>query len=100
MDVRFADDDLDRLETDPKFTARLPAEIVKAYRKVLNYIRQAADERDLRNWSSLHFEKLEADREGQHSLRLNRQWRLVVELEGLAPQKVVVICAVENYHND
>ena len=100
MDVRFADDDLDRLEVDPRFTARLPAEVVRAYRKVLNYIRQAADERDLRNWKSLHFEKLAADREGQHSLRLNRQWRLVVELDESSPKKAVVICEIENYHKD
>ena len=100
MDVRFADDDLDRLEVDPRFTARLPAEVVKAYRKVLNYIRQAADERDLRNWKSLHFEKLVADREGQHSLKLNRQWRLIVELDEGSPNKTVVICEIENYHKD
>jgi proteic killer suppression protein len=100
MDVRFADNDLDRLEVEPRFTARLPAEVVKAYRKVLNYIRQAADERDLRNWKSLHFEKLEADREGQYSLRLNRQWRVVVEFEGQSPTKTIVICTIENYHKD
>jgi toxin HigB-1 len=98
--VRFDDDDLERLETDARFTARLPPEIVTAYRKALNYIRQAVDERDLRAKTSFHFEKLVADREGQFSLRLNRQWRLVVELEGESPIKTVVICAVENYHND
>src|SRR3990170_2158272 len=97
MDVRFAEDDLDRLEVDPKLAAGLPPEVVRAYRKVVNYIRQARDERDLRNWKSLHFEKLKADREGQHSLRLNRQWRLVVELDQDSPSKTVVICAVENY---
>ncbi len=100
MDVRFDIDELDRLEVDPKFTARLPSEVVKAYRKVLNYIRQAVDERDLRTWKSLHFEKLEARRQGQYSLRLNRQWRLVVEFEGQSPTKTIVICAVENYHED
>ena len=100
MDVRFADTDLDHLEVDPKFAGGLPAEGGRAYRKVVNYIRQAGDERDLRNWKSLHFEKLKAGREGQHSLRLNRQWRLVVELDEDSPSKTVVICAVDNYHKD
>ena len=100
MEVCFGDDALDRLEVDPKFTARLPAEVVKAYRKVLNFIRQAADERDLRSWKALHFEKLEADKEGQYSLRLNRQWRLVVEFEGQSPTKTVVIRKIEKYHKD
>ena len=100
MEVLFGDDDLDRLEVEPRFTARLPAEVVKAYRKVLNYIRQARDERDLRNWKSFHFEKLDVDRKGQCSLRLNRQWRLVVEFEGKSPTKTIVIRKVENYHKD
>jgi len=100
MEVRFEDDDLDRLETDPHFTARLPPEVVKAYRKVLNYIRQAVDERDFRAWPALHFEKLGAAMKGQHSLRLNRQWRLIIVLEGTAPKKRIVVRRVENYHGD
>lgn len=100
MEVRFGNDDLDRLEADARFTAHLPPEVVKAYRKVLNYIRQAVDERDFRAWPALHFEKLEADMEGLHSLRLNRQWRIVIELEGSAPNKVIIIRKVDNYHSD
>ena len=34
---------------------------------------------DLRARKAFHFEKLRADREGQYSLRLNWQWRLVVD---------------------
>lgn len=100
MEVRFEDGDLDRLETDARFTARLPREVVKAYRKVLNYIRNAVDEREFRAWPALHFEKLEADMEGLYSLRLNRQWRLVIELQGEAPNKTVILQKVENYHKD
>lgn len=96
MEVRFEDADLDRLETDARFTARKPPEVVTAYRKVLHYIRQAIDERDLRAWPSLHFEKYE----DFHSLRLNRQWRMVIDIEGEAPRKTIVIKKVENYHKD
>jgi proteic killer suppression protein len=100
MDVRFADDDLRRLEVEPRLTGGKPAEIVRAYRKVLNFIKNAVDERDLRQWKALHFKKLKAEREGQYSLRLNRQWRLVVEMDEGSPQKTVVICEIENYHED
>jgi len=47
MEVRFDDDDdLDRLETDPAFTGGRPPAVVKAFRKVMQFIRAAADERD------------------------------------------------------
>jgi proteic killer suppression protein len=100
MEVRFGDDDLDQLETDPRFTARLPPEVVTAYRRVLNYIRQAVDERDLRAWPGLHFEKLSEKMEGEYSMRLNRQWRLLVDLEGTAPDKVVVLQKIDNHYED
>src|SRR3989304_1884221 len=89
MDVRFDDDDLDRLETDSSFTAGHSAAIVKRYRRVLQHIRAALDERDLRAWPGLRFEQLERKRQGQYSMRLNDQFRLVVQLEGEAPKKVV-----------
>lgn len=98
MDVRFRDEELDRLETDGRFTAGHSAGIVKAFRKVLQHIRASFDERDLRAWPGLRFEKLEGSRQGQHSMRLNDQFRLIVELEGTSPKKVVVIIEICDYH--
>ncbi len=98
MDVRFNDDDLDRLETDSSFTAGRSAAVVRAFRKVMQHIRAAPDERDLRAWRGLRFEKLEGKRQRQYSMRLNDQYRLIVELEGESPKKVVVICGIEDYH--
>jgi toxin HigB-1 len=98
MEVCFADDDLERLETDDAFTAGLPQAIVKAFRKRMQHIRAAADERDLRSWASLRFEKLSGKRRGQHSLRLNDQYRLIVELESSANKKTVRIVEIEDYH--
>jgi proteic killer suppression protein len=77
MQVRFADPDLDLLETDPEYTGGYATEAVRGFRKVLQVIRAALDERDLYALRSLNFEKLKGDRVGQHSLRLNKQWRLV-----------------------
>ena len=98
MEVRFRDDDLERLERDPRFTAGLPPEIVTMFRRRLEQIRQAPDERDFRNMRSFRFEKLRGKREGQHSIRLNDRWRIVLELVGQADTKVVHIVAVEDYH--
>ncbi|MDE2184913.1 MAG: type II toxin-antitoxin system RelE/ParE family toxin [Alphaproteobacteria bacterium] len=98
MDVAFADESLDRLETDPSFTAGFAPAVVKAYRKRMQQIRAATDERTFYGLKSLHFEKLKGDREGQHSMMLNMQWRLIVELTGKAPTKVVRIVEIIDYH--
>lgn len=98
MDVEFDDDDLDRLEIDPHFTGGFSQEVVRAYRKKMQQIRASRDERDFMALKSLHFEKLKGDRLGQHSIRLNRQWRLVLEIRGDHPCKVVGIIEIVDYH--
>lgn len=98
MDVEFDDPDLDRLETDRQFTAGHDASTVKGFRKVLQAIRAATDERDFYTMKSLHYEKLKGGRSHQQSLRLTIKWRLIVELEGTAPNKIVRIKGIEDYH--
>lgn len=98
MDVEFDDDDLDRLETDAQFTAGFAQEVVRAYRKRIQQIRAFRDERDFFAIRSLNFEKLKGNREGQYSVRLNLQWRLVLEIRGGHPRKVVAIIEIVDYH--
>lgn len=98
MEVEFDDDDLDRLEIDAKFSAGHSQEVVRAFRKRMQQIRAFHDERDFYGAKSLHFEKLKGDREGQYSVRLNIQWRLVLELRGEHPCKVIAIIEIVDYH--
>jgi proteic killer suppression protein len=98
VDVRFAKAELDRLETDASFEGGYSSAVVRAYRKRIQLIRAAADERDFYVLKSLHFEKLKGDRAGQYSIRLNEQWRLVLRFEGHAPTRVVVVLGIEDYH--
>jgi toxin HigB-1 len=98
MEVGFEDDDLNRLEVDPKFTAGHEEGVVKAFRKLMQMIRAAPDERDFYALKSLHFEKLQGKRSHQRSMRLNNRWRLIVELKGEAPSKTVRVIGIEDYH--
>jgi toxin HigB-1 len=98
MEIAFADESLDQLETDAAFSAGFGDAVVKAYRKRMQQIRAATDERTFYATRSLNFEKLKGDREGQYSMRLNDQWRLIVELVGKAPRKVVRIIEITDYH--
>jgi toxin HigB-1 len=98
MEVQLRDDHLERLELDRDFTAGFPPEAVRGFRKVLQVIRAAVDERDLYALKSLHFEKLKGARSHQRSLRLNAQWRLIVEIVNATPKNMVAISAIEDYH--
>ena len=98
MEVEFDDGNLDRLETDAQFTAGHAQEVVRAYRKRMQQIRAFRDERDFLSVRSLNFEKLKGNREGQHSIRLNLQWRLILEIRGDHPCKVIGIIEIVDYH--
>jgi proteic killer suppression protein len=98
MDLRFADDSLDRLETDPKFDAGYSQAIVKAFRKRMQQIRAAVDERDFYELVSLRFEKLKGNRSHQYSMRLNDQWRLIIEFEQSKKGRRLLIKGIEDYH--
>lgn len=97
MEVDFEDASLQRLEADPSFTGGFDAAIVKAFRKRMQFIRAALDERAFYAMKSLHYEKLKGDRDGQSSMRLNDQWRLILRIERVA-EKHVVIISIADYH--
>lgn len=98
MEVSFANDDLDRLETDPKFDAKLSQAIVRKFRQRMQSIRAAEDERTFYGFKSWHFEQLQGRRSHQRSIKLNDQWRLVIEIVEGKPKNSVKIVSIEDYH--
>ena len=53
---------------------------------------------DLRNYRALHYEKLKGDRDGQRSIRLNQQWRLILRLEQDSEGRLLIIIEIVDYH--
>jgi len=98
MEVRFDDSSLDKLEIDAHFSAGFSNAIVKAFRKRMQTIRAASNERVFYQLRSLRFERLKGKRKHQYSMRLNDQWRLIIEMEGQAPNKQVIVKTIEDYH--
>lgn len=99
MRLEFRDDDLRRLYEDPEF--RLPRfgpDLIKQYRKKVGFLLSANDERDLYAYRALRFEKLQGDRAGQHSVRLNDQWRLILELETDDDGRLIAVISITDYH--
>lgn len=98
MRVRFADDRLRKVEDEGEHHAGLPAGVARRFRERMQVIRDAANERELYLWKSLHVEKLKGKRRGQSSMRLNDQYRLVFEIEHEPGGNVLVVVSIEDYH--
>lgn len=101
MRVIHRDASLERVETDTDFNGGFSKEIVSGFRRRMQQIRAAVDERAFYAIKSLHFEKLQGDRAHQRSMRINSQWRLIVELqegEEADAKKAVVVVGIEDYH--
>lgn len=98
MDMEFADSDLERMAREADATGGFSQAIVRAFRRRIQFIEAAVDERDFYQMRSLHFEKLKGDRSHQRSLRLNDQWRLILEIIPGNPKNTIRIVAIEDYH--
>ena len=98
MEIEYKNQNLDRLETDAAFASGFSHDVVKAFRKRIQIIRAATDECDLYNIRGNRFEKLKGDRSHQYSMRLNDQWRLILEIRQTSPKHIVVVIDIEDYH--
>lgn len=100
IEVVHDNPDLSLLETDPHFNAGYAVPVVRAFRVVMQRIRSVANVNSLYQFRGLRLEKLKGQRSHQHSMRLNRKWRLIVELSSIPPNERAVIKAIENHYDD
>src|SRR5205814_412913 len=98
MDVAHDDPDLERLETDITFSGGRAQSLVRQFRRLMNLVHSVPNETELYKFPSRHFEKLKGKRKHQHSLRLDDQWRLVVELETREQGTLIRIKEIVDYH--
>jgi proteic killer suppression protein len=71
----FFDDDTEQL-FHGRFARKLPSDIQRVAQRKLRQIHQAEELRDLASPPGNHLEALKRDRTGQHSIRINDQWRI------------------------
>ena len=98
MRIEFADDALKRICTDEAHKLGLPFAVILAARRRLLQLEAALDERDLRNLKSLNYKKLQGEREGQRSVRINDQYRIVFEISQAERPAVVLILEIGDTH--
>lgn len=98
MNVRFQDSELERLAIDVTYTGKRSATVVKKFRNRINLIRQAVNRTDLYALKSLRLEKLKGKRKQQHSIRLNDQYRLIVEFREESGNELVEIIEIGDHY--
>ena len=99
MKIQFQDTRLALIRTDRAFETKLPFGIIKSCRDKLVILEASPDERTLRNWKSLRYEKLKGDREGQRSIRINDQYRMIFTLDEFQAPPILNILEVRDYHD-
>ncbi|TWB14012.1 proteic killer suppression protein [Nitrospirillum amazonense] len=75
-------------------TKGFPADLVRAAQRKLAILHAAITVDDLRIPPGNRLEKLSGDREGQHSIRINDQWRVCFRWDGQDAHDVEIV----DYH--
>jgi toxin HigB-1 len=78
----FRDDWLRAFFVDDVRSRNIPSDLESRLFRKLQMIDDATTDLDLRVPPSNHFEKLRGKLEGLHSIRVNKQWRLIFRWDG------------------
>lgn len=87
------------MATDASFTSkRWGHDIVRAYRKKIQVLVNASDDRDIRSMKSLRLEQLKGNRAGSSSIRINDQYRLILQFDTDSDGRLVIVIEMIDYH--
>jgi proteic killer suppression protein len=89
----FASDETEKIFRG-KTSTKLPKDIQRTARRKLLYLDDAVDLQDLLAPPGSRLEKLKGDRAGQHSIRINDQWRICFKWSDNKAQNVEIV----DYH--
>ena len=89
----FADSDAEAL-FQGRFAKKLPHDIQRVAQRKLRQIHDAEELRDLAAVTGNRLEALRGDRRGQHSIRINDQWRICFVWKNRGAENVAIV----DYH--
>ena len=89
----FASDETEKIFRG-KTSTKLPKDIQRTARRKLLYLDGAVDLQDLLAPPGNRLEKLKGNRAGQHSIRINDQWRICFKWSDNKAQNVEIV----DYH--
>lgn len=82
MITSFRDNWLRAFFVDDVRSRNIPSDLADRLFRKLQMLDDATTDQDLRVPPSNHFEKLRGKLEGFHSIRVNKQWRLIFRWDG------------------
>jgi toxin HigB-1 len=99
LDFAFRNKKVEALYLWERHSKDYPEDVVTNFFEIMAIIENAKDERDFYAVRSLHFEKLggKLGREGKRSMRLTKQWRLIISLEIGASGNYVVVWSIDKH---
>jgi toxin HigB-1 len=98
MIFRFDNHRLFRMASEADYDGGFSHQLAESFRQRVQFIRDARDERVFYQWKALHFERLKGKRSHQRSMRLNKQFRLIIEVQHSAQGNVLILKEIEDYH--
>jgi len=102
MDIKFDKKYLEELFLTGKTTDkkhRFQPQIVAKYRKTIDILEAVAGVEDLFSYNALHYKKLEGDKEGLESVRVNDQYRIEFKTNQVVSETVITICNIKELSN-
>jgi proteic killer suppression protein len=78
--------------TDKKH--RFQPQVVKKYQQVIGILESVLSVEDLYPYNALHYEKLQGDKKGLESVRVNDQYRIEFTTSKVVSETVVTICNI------
>lgn len=78
---------------------RYKPDVLKRYRRGIDYLKWALRKEDLFRLNSLNFEALKGNKAGRFSIRVNNQYRIEFTIEENSEEPVLTICNIVELSN-
>lgn len=78
---------------------RFSPDIIKRYKRGIDYLKWASRKEDLFRINSLNFEALKGDRSGLFSIRVNNQYRIEFKISKNTDDPILTICSIVELSN-
>lgn len=83
--------------SDRKYRYRL--DVIRRYKRGIDYLKWTARKEDLFRINSLHFEALKGDKSGRFSIRVNNQYRIEFTMRETIEEPILTICNIVELSN-
>lgn len=100
MRFQFKTKKLEALYKEEKNAHKYPNDVIDNFFEVMEILDAIPDERALYQYKGIRFEKLKGKRgkQEQRSIRLNKQWRLILTIEKDEEGNFIFLIDIEDYH--